>query len=354
MNHKEFFTQVQEQYQQNLPFVLYVKPMSKQIIGLLQVDDGLYNLTEHDIQGFVIAPFHGNEVVFFPKDKQCILKTDTNFNEKTEEMMVHSHENLGYNDFISLVEKGIENIENDVFQKVVLSRQIQQIFNNLDVFKSFRKAILTYPNAFKYLFFHPKKGIWLGATPEQLVKVNNRKFETVSLAGTQIFHENEIRWTNKEIEEQAIVTEFIQQSVAPLSKNLQVSEPFTVQAGNLAHIKTQINGVLMPNYSTWDLVQTLHPTPAVCGFPKPKALDFILQNEGYDRKFYTGFLGEWHFDFANEINENSDLYVNLRCMEFQENKVVLYVGCGITQSSDANKEYDETQHKSETMQKILS
>ncbi|NJM80882.1 MAG: hypothetical protein HC854_17015 [Flavobacterium sp.] len=96
-----------------------------------------------------------------------------------------------------------------------------------------------------------------------------------------------------------------------------------------------------------NLLNTLHPTPAVCGLPKDKALQYILENENYDRKFYTGFLGEFN------TKDTSNLFVNLRCMEIDTTTVNLYVGCGITSGSDPKKEYIETQNKLGTMLKIL-
>jgi isochorismate synthase len=354
MNSKEFFTSVEKHFKQGLPFVLYVKPKSDNMIGLLQKDATLYNISNGMETGFVMSTFHGNESVFFPKDKQSVLQSKIDSPDEALDKSVTYNDHLGYDHFINLVNKAIHTIQKKGFQKVVLSRRIEHSHGHLNIFETFKKAILMYPTAFKYLMYHPEIGIWLGATPEQLVKLSQRKFETVSLAGTQIFQDINMHWEAKERDEQAIVTQYIKQSLFSMSSTLNVSDPCTIQAGNLAHIKTNINGILKPEFRLMDLVQALHPTPAVCGYPKREALDFILNNEGYDRKFYTGFLGEWHSDFENKTEDTSDLYVNLRCMEFQENSVVLYVGCGITDSSDAAKEYQETQHKLETMQKIIS
>jgi isochorismate synthase len=73
------------------------------------------------------------------------------------------------------------------------------------------------------------------------------------------------------------------------------------------------------------VISVLHPTPAVCGLPKQEAKDFILENEGYDRKYYTGFLGELNKEAFNKETLKSDLYVNLRCMKIKDNQAHLYV-----------------------------
>ena len=96
-----------------------------------------------------------------------------------------------------------------------------------------------------------------------------------------------------------------------------------------------------------DLIEKLHPTPAVCGVPITKAQTFIHEHEGYERKYYTGFLGEYG------INDTTDLFVNLRCMEINEKAINIYVGCGITAESNPTNEYIETENKSLTMRNIL-
>ena len=90
----------------------------------------------------------------------------------------------------------------------------------------------------------------------------------------------------------------------------------------------------------------MHPTPAVCGFPKKESKDFILKNERYDRAFYTGFLGELNMS-------TSELYVNLRCMEIEKESIHIYVGGGITKESDPEKEWNETVAKSKTIKGVL-
>jgi isochorismate synthase len=98
----------------------------------------------------------------------------------------------------------------------------------------------------------------------------------------------------------------------------------------------------------------LHPTSAVCGLPKKEAKEFILQNEGYNREYYSGFLGELNIDFVTFKTLQTDLFVNLRCMKIIKNKASLFVGCGITKESNPLDEYMETVNKSMTMKKIIN
>ena len=96
-----------------------------------------------------------------------------------------------------------------------------------------------------------------------------------------------------------------------------------------------------------NLLQELHPTPAVCGLPKEDAFRFILENEGYDRSYYSGFIG-WL-----DTEGHTDLYVNLRCMEIKPGETTLYAGAGILASSDIESVCTETGDKMNTMKSIL-
>ncbi|RZJ26337.1 MAG: isochorismate synthase, partial [Flavobacterium sp.] len=225
---------------------------------------------------------------------------------------------------------------------------------DLDVVAAFKKLIALYPTAFRYLWFHRETGIWMGATPEQLIKANDKQFNTVALAGTQAFSGNEqVEWQQKEIAEQQFVTDFISESLMSSASGMTFSDSYTAKAGNLLHIKTDIQGTLNTDASLEEVLKVLHPTPAVCGFPKADAKEFITANEGYDREFYSGFLGELNKDFAND-KKASELYVNLRCMKIDDNNAHLFIGCGITKDSIPENEFTETVNKSLTMKKVLN
>ena len=92
----------------------------------------------------------------------------------------------------------------------------------------------------------------------------------------------------------------------------------------------------------------MHPTPAVCGLPKNKALEFLLKNEIHNREFYSGFLGPVN------IGKSSALFVNLRCMQLKDKEAVIYVGCGITADSQPEKEWEETQLKSQILLSVIN
>jgi isochorismate synthase len=324
------------------PFVCYVKPNESIWNLLIQQSNELIKF--YNQEGFVFMPFHEGDQVVIPFEGNSISQgTVETFEQITAQN--GTFENKENEDFQKLVSQGIEAIQKNKFDKVVLSRKIV-LKKQISIVATFQNLIATYPSAFRYLFFHPRIGLWMGATPEQLVKINQNQFETVALAGTQLYSENVI-WTTKEIEEQQFVTDYITTKVKNKVKQLIVTDVETINAGNLIHLKSYIRGDLTSDLQANDLIQTLHPTPAVCGLPKERAIDFILKNEGYDRKYYAGFLGEYN-------KENlTDLFVNLRCLEVENDVVNIYVGCGITKDSIPEKEFIETENKSMTMRNVL-
>jgi len=349
---KTIFERVKIQRKLNLPFVIYRKPNSKTLIGIFQKDDHLYFSEDFNEKGFVFAPFSGVPICF-PLDKSEVKYNTIYFKEYTE--VPHLVETLleEKEKFEALVQKGIEIIKAGIFNKIVLSRREIVAVEKFDLETSFEKMLHNYTTAFCYCWFHPKIGLWMGATPERLFKAKEYKFETMALAGTQSYKGNEdVLWKSKERKEQEFVTEFIVDKLKKETKEVQISEPYTTRAGNLLHLRTDIEGILNQDVNLKNVIDILHPTPAVCGLPKDLAKAFIEQNEGYNREFYTGFMGEINHDYATN-DYATDLYVNLRCMKIEDNKANLFIGCGITKDSKPDQEWEETVNKAKTMKQIL-
>ena len=338
----QVFEEIQIFLSQQKPFVCYVKPNETVWDLLVQQTDEIIEFSNQ--AGFVFMPFHEGKKVVVPFEDNTFLQGAIDNTEK-KEVQNFTLSSSQKEAFENLVSKGVSAIQQGEFDKVVLSRKII-LKQQISIVETFENLISTYQTAFRYLFFHPKIGLWMGATPEQLVKINQNQFETVALAGTQLYSEN-VSWSIKEIEEQQFVTDYIVDKVKNKVKQLIVTDVKTVKAGNLAHLKSFISGELTTDFQANDLIKTLHPTPAVCGLPKEKAIDFILKNEDYNRKYYAGFLGEYN------KNNQTDLFVNLRCLEVENDVVNIYVGCGITKDSNPEKEFIETENKSMTVRNVL-
>ncbi len=119
--------------------------------------------------------------------------------------------------------------------------------------------------------------------------------------------------------------------------------PYSVEAGKVAHLRTDYMYDVPPSVNLEKLVAELHPTPAVGGVPIIEGIECILENEGYDRTYYSGIIGE-----IDDVGD-AQLYVNLRCMHVGENEIAVYVGGGITKDSQVQEEWEETVLKSKTL-----
>jgi len=259
----------------------------------------------------------------------------------------------GKETYIDQVNAIRSSISTGAFQKAVLSR-IRVIEGNYTsiIPKLFQVICRKHPNAFVYLF-KSDNHFWMGASPEPLLRLRDGKISTVSLAGTRPYAEKHMdinRWTAKEVLEQEYVTRYIHDVLWAFKvRDYRVSSPYVKKAGNLVHIRTDFSfNVEMISGRLWELVDAMHPTPAVAGQPKEDAIRFIKNLEPHDRDYYTGFLG------PVSQEQEIDLFVNLRCLKITPGYLSLYVGGGITLDSEPEDEWNETRLKVESLMKIIT
>lgn len=375
MTSDEFLDPIYSHYANELPFVIYSKPNETYVRALLQNDSSINYVTDFKASGFIFAPFNAEDkTVIIPHNRSKFIEAkEVHFSDsissETLNLNIDKRSQQEKENYIFNVNKAISRIEAGDFQKVVLSREETVAYKNTNPIALFTTLLNTYKTAFTYCFYHPKVGLWLGATPETFLSIEGQRLKTMSLAGTQKASSLNAVWQTKELEEQQLVTNFIIDAITPLVTNLNIGELETVQAGNLLHLKTTISGVLnKETFSLKELLYKMHPTPAVCGIPKERAKKFILETETYNRAFYTGFLGELNFKEKRSRNTNkrniennayaslkpvTTLFVNLRCMQLKDDNAITYVGGGITKDSISEKEWEETVNKSQTMKKVL-
>lgn len=332
---------------------------------------GKASLVKPDIaklpQGFLVSPFvQEDEKVYFIKadyhyqsqnlENSPILAIEnqivTNYPTSTENIQDSTQE-----DFEEIVNIAIVAMKQGKFQKVVLSRtKTETLPANFNIALAFDKLCHLYPHAFISVVSSSEFGTWIGASPEILISSDKNKiFRTIALAGTQpkgdITNLQDALWRQKEIEEQALVSRYIINCLKKIRvREFEEDGPKTVVAGNLMHLRTDfeidIEAVNFPELPTV-MLNLLHPTSAVCGMPKPDTLAFILNHEKHQRRLYAGFLG------AVNINQETHLFVNLRCMELVEKQVIMYAGAGITKDSVPEREWNETELKCKTIAQVL-
>lgn len=249
-------------------------------------------------------------------------------------------------EYLQKLEEVIQMIKENDLPKLVLSRRkIFTDFNEIDIKESFNNLCRNYPNAFKYLFFDGETS-WMGAFSEVLGKYNKstHEFETMSIAGTIPVSEE---WTEKEIEEQKPVSSYIRNILTKYSHSnpIQESETYDHISGNIKHLKTDLKIKIDPE-DLAPIIHELHPTPAVCGIPKDLCREIIEKIEKFPRELYAGYI-------KIETQDHIEYFVNLRCARLYKNSVHLFVGGGITAQSNPEKEWNETELKSEAVLKNL-
>lgn len=370
---------IQYALNKRMNFACWKSPNSKIVYFLISTSDIIKDkvIIESSKPGFCISPFHNPEL-----KETCFLCADilyrhtgdeiealipsSEFENFVEKELVSSldyfYKELGTNTstestYKKGVEKAVNVISNDRARKIVLSRiKKTPKPQGLNLSKLFIDLGSNYTNAFVSLISTEEFGTWIGATPETLIQISdNETFKTMALAGTQRFnHQNlkEAVWTQKEIEEQALVSKYI----IHCFKSIRLREfddigPKTVRAGNLIHLKTEFSVDLKEiNHEGLGttMLELLHPTSAVCGMPKAVALDFISKHEFHDRQLFSGFLGPIN------IEEQTSIYVNLRCAQITKDEIIYYAGAGLTEDSSPEKEWLETEAKCSTIEEIIN
>ncbi len=285
--------------------------------------------------GFIISDFLKENIYQFSE-------RETPFSFEKKQLKPTS---ISKDEYLRVGSEVLQLLKKKEVEKVVFSRVkfIEQPF--FDLCKAFEMLEKNYPTAFVYCFQDTALGTWLGASPEKLLSVENEKAQTVSLAGTRE-KASKKPWTKKECREQMIVTEFISKQLFSMGLSCIYTDfPEEEFAGPLRHLKTEISFDLQ-HRNVSDVLGVLHPTPAVCGVPKNKAIEIIKTTEAHDRELYSGLIGVLD-------EKKTCLYVNLRCSKWFGNEGFLFLGGGYTDESVPEKEWEETENKSKTLLNVL-
>ena len=276
------------------------------------------------------------------KDLLAIMKTPETF-PKPFEFKCDNTTSSSFEPYQSLFEKAKVQIEMGLLQKVILSKREAHPFDPKNSFVLFQKLLEKHPNAYCFLFYHPECGAWIGASPELVLTRNENYFSTTALAGTKASETEE--WGTKEIEEHSIVSDFIYNSLKSISSSINRNKTYTSKAGKLFHLKQDIS-FESTTKNLLNIIDLLHPTPAIGGLPQADAVRFIKAQEPHPRKYYCGFLGK-------TSRQEARIFVNLRSAEIQSKQIIIYAGGGITKDSELEKEWEECRRKAENISSLL-
>ncbi len=297
--------------------------------------------------GFVLAPFAPTSecpILLINPDRVEYCVDISKIHEEVELPLCDPSPSSDYHKDFS---KFHSHLLNGDFQKLVLSRSLNiSKTDDLSPIELFQRACVCYPRMMIILVYTPQSGMWLASTPEILLSGKGDEWQTIALAGTMKYEEG-LRWSDKNIQEQRYVATYITQQLEHFTSNFTEEGPRTARAGHLAHLRSDFHFTLSPDSSIGALLQSLHPTPAVCGLPKQESFRFILANEHHTRSYYSGFMGPL------DIDGQTNLFVTLRCMQLFRDGYRLYAGGGLLKNSVEDQEWQETETKLDTMRNII-
>jgi len=348
---------VHDYVNQKKSFALYRSPNEKnffmiEFVSAIPFQFSFLNKT-HLNEGFVVFPFDEKDTKGWWFNITETTEFEMEALNKTPYENINNPPEFSQTDFDKYKHQFDEmqkEITSGKLKKVTLSRVINRSGDLRNyLFRIFSQLCINNPAAFIYLLSTPETGIWVGASPELLLKKEYDFYSLVSLAGTKRQNDTNIsEWGIKELEEQGIVTDFIDNQLQRYEiTGYEKTGPSVIKANSVTHLKTdyQFNTNILSG-RLGDFIRDIHPTPAISGYPKQDAISAIHRIEQHKRKYYGGFIGAVT---DNKIN----LYVNIRCANINTDHSLLFTGGGLTALSNVQDEWRETEMKAETLMKIF-
>ena len=326
----------------DFPFAFWSLPGSSKWQGIVQDNTQIETAISEIVEGFLVCPFNKESGL-------RIIRPDTKITMLDDFDIVNSNaskseipKETSKEEYLTQCTLLIDKIKNGESAKVVLSR-VKKKACGLDAKTLFLRLLDKYPQAMVFMYSFGDE-VWIGASPETLLKVENGDFMTMALAGSKGVNEQR-EWTEKEMKEQAYVEVYIENILKNNNISFHKIGPKDISAGPVNHLLTEFKGKLEKSDFS-PLLNELHPTPAVCGIPLQEANNIINHLELHNRRDYTGFIGPIYSDKAH-------MFVNLRSAMLVNQDLFLYLGGGITEGSIPEEEWNETELKADTLLSIL-
>jgi isochorismate synthase len=258
-----------------------------------------------------------------------------------------------HTEYRAQVEAALREIADGGFEKVVLARSVsvreKGDYDPCALLDTLRRA---HPTCAIFAVARPG-AVFLGATPECLVRLVDGRVETASVAGSaprgrspeeDLELGRQLRESKKEQTEHAFVVRALCDALAPHCDALEVREsPRLMRLQDIQHLETPITGHLRARRSILELLGSVHPTPAIAGAPREAALEWLNANENLDRGWYSGPIG-----FADSRG-GGEFYAALRSAVLRGSEARLFAGAGVVDGSDPEAELRETRLKLRAM-----
>ena len=256
------------------------------------------------------------------------------------------------------IRSAIDRIERDELTKVVFAQALEaDLEGELDPASTLSRLGDAYPDCYRFCFETPDgEAAFFGATPERLVSLRGRTVETGALAGTigrgetpaeDEWLAEQLRSDPKNVHEHELVVEAIRDQLSPFAASISTGDRRIKRLATVQHLWTPITAELTDDRCVLELVEALHPTPAVGGVPPGRALETIGQTEPFDRGWYAAPVG-W-IDAAG----NGEFAVALRSALSTGSRATLFAGVGVVGDSDSDQEWDEAQLKFQPILNVL-
>ena len=252
-------------------------------------------------------------------------------------------------DWIPLIEKGLDHIAQGHLIKMVLARMTTwQASSRIDPYALLQTLQARSLNTTLFFLMVQEGDTFLGATPEKLYTRNRRKIHTEALAGTtlrgatqeeDLLYQKTLLHSRKDKTEVHAVENFLTKACEPITSEMSWDQDYRIiQTTKVQHLYKELYGTLKEGVTDTDLLKRLHPTPAVAGLPQKASLSFIQEHESWDRGWYAGSMGWIGQDAA-------DFAVSIRSALISSDKIHVFAGTGIVEGSDPHKEWEELEHK---------
>lgn len=284
----------------------------------------------------------------FSKIKEDFLIEETELIDKLE---------VTKNTWITNVNKVTEVLNNDSLKKVVLARELRLIFNKPIQTENVLFRLLEEQRPSYIFAFESRSDCFIGASPERLVKKKGKQVFSTCLAGSTKRGKTLMEDKNfgdalltdkKNIMEHQIVVDMIKDAMNSVCDNVTIPDhPELLKMRDIQHLYTPVIGELQEDKSLFLLMDLLHPTPALGGFPQKMAMAKIREMEDMDRGLYGGPIG-W-----TDYLGNGEFAVSIRSGLIQGNEASIFAGCGIVANSVAESEFEETRIKFRPMLSAL-
>ncbi|MDR3128715.1 MAG: chorismate-binding protein [Tannerellaceae bacterium] len=237
-----------------------------------------------------------------------------------------------------------------VMNSLMLSRCVKTDRpNDFSPALTFLRACCRNPHTYVYLVHSPYSGTWIGFSPVPFLSGETTDWQVSALGGIQPLINGlaPLAWTEKNCNEQQMMADCIQAQLELAGLEWSAVGPYAILSEDVAHLKKDFHFKFSDNKYIGDLLKLLYPTPSVCGIPCKEAYQFIINREGYDRRYYSGFVGRISPDGWNE------LFLNLQCMEVFPDILNMYVGSNLVEDTTAAEEWRITEAKLRTLRTLL-